>query len=246
LSDYFGDAMKRLRGGVTGEEGERPAPAERPEAPGDLKVPEDTDIQPGAIRVSQPRAPKVPPEDYTPDGTYVPRSGGRRGWFENAAVLANERPNNYRFHEGIDSEAFNTTILNTIEPSNRRGSARALVRLPVRFALEGMEEREVGFSADLSMTGARIRSRMAMTPEQAIVLTLYGEDVDPDQGAPLLEVAGSVVWSRQVPGRQSSARYYQGLRFGELNVAQKQRLADIVSGGKPLLEEGPAAPTTEP
>lgn len=207
------------------------------EHPQSLIIPAESDIQEGAIRVSQPAPRPIAKEAYTDDGTYIPLSGGMRGWFENSGVPKQETLNGYRLHEAVDGDAFKKVILDRIETYNRRGAERFRVDMWVGHS--DPDEAEVkmahrAFCVDLSVTGAQLRTRYALESGQFIAVQFFRGREDVDSGDPLVTVLAEVTHVHAAGQNLSSSRYYVGVEFQDLEIATKEVLAQIVADAAPL------------
>ena len=207
------------------------------ERPGSFVIPAESDIQEGAIRVSQPGPRPIAKDGYTGDGTYIPLSGGMRGWYENSGVPKQETLNGYRLHEAVDGDAFKKTILERIETFNRRGAERFRVDMWVGHS--DPEQAEVkmahrSFCVDLSSTGAKLRTRYPLESGQFIAVQFFRGRDDVESGDPLVTVLGEVTHVHAAGQHLSSPRYYVGVEFQDVEIATKEILAQIVAGAAPL------------
>jgi hypothetical protein len=211
---------------------------ERSPDPRPFIVPEDSDVQEGAIRVSRPRLQARPKENYTPDGTYIPLGGGLRGWYDNSGVMNCETPNRYRFREAVNADAFKRTILERIDSFNRRGGDRYQVNLWVKYShLPGpeLEGSHRAYCLDLSSGGAKLRARRAIDPGQRLSISFFQQKADLEQDQPLTTVHGLVAYCKPAGGRSDSPRFYLGVKFVDLEIGAKQTLAVLMSPGRGLV-----------
>ena len=193
-----------------------------------IHVPPGSDIQPGAARVSLPVPPPQLTEDYTPEGDYIPLSGGTQGWFRNNGVMDVEGPNNYRFHEAVDEEAFRLRAIEGIKAENRRSAKRSPAALPVRVRYENGRDEEPAFCLDLSISGARLRTRRRVSPDEPLYLTITTArqgNADPED---LVAMAAKVRWCEVATTRGSTVRYLCGVQFEPLDLPAQKALAALL------------------
>lgn len=194
----------------------------------DLYVPPDSDIQPGAVRVSQPVQPTQQTEDYTPAGDYIPLGGGTQGWFRNNGVMDVEEPNNYRFHEAVDEEAFRLRAIDGIKAENRRTSKRSPAALPVRIRYENESDEEPAFCVDLSISGAKLRTRRKVDPDEPLHLTITSSRESDAEPRDLVAMAAKARWCEVATARGSTVRYVCGVQFEPLDLPAQKALAELL------------------
>jgi hypothetical protein len=242
MTPRFGDFRNWLR---VPESGEAPRPEDassretQETAQQPLKIAEGSDVQEGAIRVSQPKAVVKPLESYTPGGTYIPLSGGMRGWYENGAVPNAETENRYRFSEAVEAEAFKRTILERIESFNRRAAERYKVDLwalhsdPGKPGAENPAER--AYCTDLSVRGACLRVRRRFEIGLPLKLSLFRTKAEVERGAALATMQAIVRNTRPAGGSSASPRFYAGLEFHDISIAAKEAIANLIAGATALV-----------
>jgi hypothetical protein len=215
-----------------------PPASTRPEAR-DFIVPQDSDVQDAAIRVSMPRPAKaLSSDDYTPDGTYIPLSGGMRGWYENSGVPNNEAPNHYRYRDALQSDAFKSTILERIETFNRRDSNRVRVDLWVKHSNPAHPDLKMtlrAYCVDLSLHGAKLRVRHALEDNEVIVISFFRQKADIENDEPLATTQAKVLHCRPAGGSAESPRFYIGVEFLDMEIAAKEAVARLMSSGTALV-----------
>ena len=204
-----------------------------------LKIPEWSDVREGAIRASTgPKAVDKPLESYTPGGTYIPLSGGSRGWYENSAVPANETRNRYLFGEALESSAFKQTILERIETFNRRASQRYKVELWARHSIPGhnsQEPAEHAFCTDLSVTGACLRVRRPFEIGQPLAVAFYRKQADMKHGLALTSLQAIVRNTRSAGGSPDSPRHYAEIQFQDISIESKEVIANLLAGATAIV-----------
>ncbi|MBI3993136.1 MAG: PilZ domain-containing protein [Candidatus Lambdaproteobacteria bacterium] len=193
-----------------------------------LHYPEDSDIQEGAIRVSTPKPRPKPSEDYTREGIYIPASGGIRGWFENSGVPVVEHPNNYRFHEAVDADAFRQSSINRLHEYNKRNAKRFEAALPVtlRDSKDGSES--PSFCVDVSITGTKLRTRVELLPDSPVHLTFCSPRKRNAPEETLFVVDGIVRWCTVATVVRETVRYFMGVEFLPLDLVNKEALAKLL------------------
>ncbi len=177
------------------------------------------------------RAASVPAhhhKDYTPDGTYIPKGGGSRGWLENQGVARAERANRYRYQEVVDVTRFKRAGLEEQVRVNNRGSERKELRMQVRWALDAAANPMPGLCLNLSLTGAKLR--LGQQPREGTPLRVTWVHRDELLGAekPVLHLSATSVWCR--PGPPSRApRYDCGIHFDPMELAAQERLTLLLT-----------------
>ena len=204
-----------------------------------FNLPADSDVQEGAMHVSLLRTPQAKPlGDYTPDGTYIPLSGGQRGWFDNSGVLKSEADNRYRFREAVDADSFKHKILERIETFNRRDSDRYQVELWVRHSDPAHPDLSVthrAYCMDLSLRGAKLRVRTDIPAGEVIAVSFFQQKVDADEGTPLATALAAVQHNHPAGGAPDNPRFYLGIEFVDLDIATKETIATLMSSGTALV-----------
>lgn len=193
-----------------------------------LVYPENSDIQEGAIRISTPKQPVTPPEEYTSGGNYIPASGGTRGWFQNSGVLQVEYPNNYRYQEAIDVDAFSQSSIDVLQESHERNSKRFEMPQPIKIHTDQDEKIHPGFCVDISMTGAKIRVRRKFEVDSAVLFTLCTPRTRDEEEQALFTLDAFVRWCKMASKARNTVRYYCGLQFEPMDLPSKEALANIM------------------
>jgi hypothetical protein len=215
-------------------------PRQRQEtAPMALKIAEGSDVREGAIRASTPKPVDKPLESYTPGGTYIPLSGGSRGWYDNSAVPASETRNHYRFGEALEANAFKQTILERIETFNRRASERYKVELLARHSVPGhasQDPAEHAFCTDLSVKGACLRVRRHFEIGTPLTVAFYRKQSDMKAGEALTSLQAIVRKTRSAGGSPASPRYYAGIQFQDISIESKEVIANLLAGATAIVQ----------
>lgn len=167
--------------------------------------------------------------NYTAGGKYIPQGGGSRGWFENSGVAVSERMNHYRYHEGVDSQAFRH-VLDEREGAERRAEERTPVELRVLYGTGDAPPEQRGFCHGLSLRGAGLRLRDELRSGTPLTVVLLARRAELGEDQPLVTVTGAVEWSMEVKPRGRSPRYDCGVRLDELTPEQSSRIGRILAG----------------
>jgi len=203
-----------------------------------LKIAEGSDVREGAIRASLPKPVERPLGSYTPGGTYIPLSGGMRGWYENSAVPASEARNHYRYDQAVETGAFKKTILERIESFNRRAAERYKVDLWAKHSEPQTANGQPvvrAFCTDLSVRGACLRVRRQFAIGTPISVSLFRRKSDADASQALTTVQALVRNHRPAGGGAESPRYYIGIEFQDISIASKEAIAGLLAGATAIV-----------
>lgn len=194
----------------------------------DMIIPDNSDIQEGAIKVSIPVPNQVSDDDYTEAGDYIPIGGGTRGWFENSGVSLVEDPNNYRFFEAIDEDAFRRHSIETVQKLNVRASKRFESALPIRISTDDGVSEEPGFCLDLSITGAQLRTRQDFEQESLMQITISTPRDSGEEKRDIVTVPAKVMWCTVATQTRNTVRYLCGIQFEPMGLPEQQALATLL------------------
>ena len=234
LPHYFANKWQRAPERLEDDTNIQGASGEASKLRAEFILPPDSEITDAAMRISLPQESPRLDENYTPEGTYIPLSGGIRGWYENSGVMKSETRNGYGFHGAVDGDAFKNTILERIETFNRRAVVRVKVDLWVGYQREASTEQQAGFCLDLSVEGARLRTREALEVGDRLRITMHRTRDAVGEGVPLVSVQAEVRNFRLANPNQAYPRYYTGIGFKDLEIAAKEAIARLVAEGQPL------------
>lgn len=136
--------------------------------------------------------------ETTPDGRYIPYSGGIMGWFENSGVLRKEVPNNYRFHTIIDASSVRRKLFErwgSGEKVNRRISARHDLETQVELTLAWGEYTAPATTKDFSTHGLRLQVRqegdLHLSKGDGLQVQIFET---PEGGKKLFDIPSQVMW----------------------------------------------------
>jgi hypothetical protein len=210
----------------------QPAPAKEEKPATTLKIAEGSDVQEGAIRASTPKTVAKPLESYTPGGTYIPLSGGMRGWHENSAVPASEAPNHYGYSGAVEAVAFEQTILERVATFDRRAAERRKVELWAKHSDLPRPDNtpaERAFCTNLSVKGACLRVRRQFTVGQRISVAFFRKKAETDSSAaPAL--TAMLRNTRAAGGSPASPRFFVGIEFIGISIESKEAIAGLLAG----------------
>ena len=234
LPNYFAGKWQRALERLEKEENLQAVSGEASKLRAEFTLPPDTEVTDAALRISLPKDSPRLDENYTPEGTYIPLSGGIRGWYENSGVMKSEARSGYGFHDAVDGEAFKNTILKRIETFNQRAVVRVKVDLWVGYHQGESKEQQAGFCVDLSVEGARLRTRVELEVGAMLRITMHRTRDAVGAGVPLASAIAEVRNFRLANPNQAYPRYYSGITFKDLEIAAKEAVARLVAEGQPL------------
>lgn len=168
-------------------------------------------------------------KDYAPDGSYIPRGGGSRGWFEHSLVAKTERPNRYRYHEAVDTLGFRSSALEETVRAENRGAERKEMKMQVRYGLDDRRAPLPGLCLDISLTGAKIRIGHDLKSDTAVQVSFVRRDDIIGTEQQFLSLQGTVMWCKSVNLRFRSPRYDCGIEFTEMAIDNKERLSKVLT-----------------
>ena len=231
----------------------RPAPpaAARPPAPVVAAAPADKGDQtnpsghpsPG---IAMPKVPATYGKDYTPDGVYIPRGGGTRGWVENQGIARAERANRYGYEHAVDLERFQRAGLQEMVRANLRGAERKELRMQVRWTGDPDKPPIAGLCLDISLTGAKLRLGQGLPKDTPVQVTWVDRDDLLGAEQPLVTLDAIAVWNKSVNSAFRTPRFDCGVHFAPMSLEAQRRLTLLLTGkldelraaGPPQEEEG--------
>jgi hypothetical protein len=165
----------------------------------------------------------------TPDGRYIPHSGGLMGWFENSGVPKREQNNNYRFHTAVDAEAVRGKLFerwNDGEKVDRRVYDRRDVTREVTAELAWHGKAVPAVLRDYSQHGFKMQ---VLDEEPALAkgdLPLVRIFSGPDRTRTAFEIQGRVMWAAKGGSRRTV--WSMGIMFLDLPEGEAERLAQFL------------------
>jgi PilZ domain len=191
-----------------------------------------------------PRVPQRLHKDYTPDGAYIPKGGGMRGWVDNQGVARSEQGNRYRYREAVDTQRFKRSHLEDQVRVNNRGAERQELRMQVRWTTDPASPAVTGLSLNLSLTGAKLRVGVNLPEGTQLQATWVHRDDLLGLETPVLQVTARVVWCQPVNPAYRRPRYDCGIQFDPLEMEAQERLTLLLTGRiERLLELGGPQPS---
>jgi PilZ domain len=224
-----------------------PPPAPPPRAP-ELRT--ESELAPAVAATLRPAAasqmphvPQRPHKDYTPDGVYIPRGGGMRGWVDNQGVARIEQANAYHYRDMVDTERFKRSALEAQARTNNRGSDRKDMRVQVRWSADPAVPPAAGLCLNLSLTGAKLRVGRHLPEDTALQVTWVHRDDLLGQETAVMTLSARVVWSQPVNAAFRNPRYDCGVHFDPLELDTQERLTYLLTDAiDKLLEMGEPQP----
>ncbi len=164
--------------------------------------------------------------ETTPDGRYIPYSGGIMGWFENSGVLKKELPNNYRFHTMIDAGSVRRKLFErwgSGEKVNRRISTRHDLDDQVEVTLAWGDLTARGATQDFSTHGLRLQveqdGELGLSKGDEIQVQIFDK---PEGGEKLFDIPSQVMWVTHA-GRKRPT-WSLGVAFMEIPFEVREQL----------------------
>ncbi len=173
--------------------------------------------------------------DLTPDGRYIPYSGGSMGWLDNSGVLKSERNNNYRLFEAMESEHVRSTLFQRWgQVTDQRQAARVASSNSVSMLMSGSGKPTpfqittesgvvTGETTDVSLYGMRLQFT---DPVEIHKGDLVRVDLLDDQREPLLSVQARVMWIKQEGVTRPV--WFLGIAFHQLTADTESYLREFV------------------
>lgn len=164
----------------------------------------------------------------TPDGRYIPYSGGLMGWFENSGVLRSERRNGYKFYTMMDAESLRHKLVarwSDGEKVNRRIAARQNVDGRKEVTVAQGPDRVQAATKDFSTHGLRLQIGEALAGLEKGAAVQIGIAANSGASPESLAVGGEVVWVRSAGAKRAVWTF--GVAFEEIPHETREQLHEF-------------------
>ena len=184
---------------------------------------------PGAFEASFKERQHQPVKGYAPDGHYVPKGGGSRGWFENQGVAHTEQGNGYRFHQAVDERVYNPDGVEQVYEEERDTDRREM-KVHVLFRTGAESQDLSGLCVDISLTGAKVRIKQPLRAGTPVTLQFVDRDGYTGDREVLCNVKGKARWNSAINPRLRSTRHEVGIKFDDMTAEAMEAITMLQTG----------------